>query len=207
MSSIGIPIPQKKIIKKNYSGLSSRTAPLTAPGQGKYRSTMLQTPYGDIKILIGPDYKQPSSTMDDMMPITTKGAVDYSKDMIIKSETYEKPEILAEEDSEDSVEALKSLSTVERESSGGAIKYDDLMAVAPEDTILNRYPLAPPKFSGYSSPSSGYPFQRNNHRSSVGSANYAFNPLASYYQNLPLYDPYNYPVPFPQGPMFYGGGY
>lgn len=209
MSSLGIPIPQKKIIKKNYSGLASRTMPLPLTSQlddvSKYRSTMLQTPYGDIKILIGPDYKH--LEVEDAVTTTTTTAaekpakpsmVDYSKDLFNsnKPENTDDGEILAEDyqETEDAVRTVMAKT-----------KYEEFMAVAPVDSILNRYPLAPPKFTGYS-PAAAVMARNSNKQ--MG-ANYGYNQAlapAYYYQNLPVNAPYNYPYAnfaYP-APMYFG---
>lgn len=203
VSNLGIPIPQKKIIKKNYSGLASRTMPLPLTSQledvAKYRSTMLQTPYGDIKILIGPDYKHPEAE-DTVSTASEKPAkptlVDYSKDLFNsnKPENTDDEEILAE-DYQEAEDAVRSVMA--------KTKYEELMAVAPVDSILNRYPLAPPKFTDYSQ----VVMARNSNKQRGG--NYGYNQAlapAYYYQNLPVNAPYNYPYanfPYP-APMYFG---
>lgn len=210
MSNLGIPIPQKKIIKKNYTGLSSRTMTAALQSQpddiGKYRSTMLQTPYGDIKILIGPDYKKSLEIATaDSQP---KPTMDYTRDLLSnRPETIEDEEILAE-DFQGAQEMLttKGFSNKKEAELGvGHASYDDLMAVAPADNVLNRYPLAPPKFTGY------YSMMARNSNKQLGK--YGFNPAfeaapAMYYPNMPLDAPYNYPFtsyPYPSAaPVFFG---
>lgn len=227
VSNLGIPIPQKKIIKKNYSGLASRTlassasslsasagAAVLSDDVGKYRSTMLQTPYGDIKILIGPDYKKPvemATTIDQDQPKPT--TMDYSKDLFNSKpdSLSEDGEILAE-DFQEAEDAMKYMM-----GSQVPARYDELMAVAPLDNILNRYPLAPPKFTGYSAPSSSRSNFNNKQQAAMqAAAPVGYNPAlaaALYYQNyqnyqnaLPVNAPYNYPyssLPFP-APMYFG---
>lgn len=216
VSNLGIPIPQKKIIKKNYSGLAltSRTlstALQTQPDDvGKYRSTMMTTPYGDIKILIGPDYKKsvdiPMAEEEQQKPlISLSMPMTYSQAMASgsgKTEGTDEGEILAEDYQDNAEEALKaSMNQVSSElGPTGDVKYDHMMAVAPADTLLNRYPLAPPKFTGYTPTMS-----RNSLNRQSQQFNYGFNPAAMYYQNLP-YNNYPYPsLPFAAGaPMYYG---
>lgn len=201
VSNLGIPIPQKKIIKKNYSGLSltSRTLSALTPQPedvGKYRSTMMTTPYGDIKILIGPDYKKSvqveTATQEEEKPKPMILAMNYSQDMF-NGKPESTDEIIAE-DYQDAEDALKTVMGKVSELNGGGAQYEHMMAVAPVDTILNRYPLAPPKFTGYS------PMARNNPQQD----SYGFNPAAMYYQNLP-YPNYPYPSPYQApAPMYYG---
>lgn len=203
---MGIPIPQKKIIKKNYSVLSSRTLSTTlqnTPETGKYGSTLMHTPYGDIKVLVGPDYKAPKAAESEQL----KGTADYSKDKFNSDmeNTADQGEILAE-DYQDTDEAIKTAGKDGLLGAGGDTKYDNLMAVAPEENILNRYPLAPPKFTRATNP------MTRNINKSINSP-YGLNALYYQpYQGLPMNPsavagtPYNYPysnIPFP-APMYFG---
>lgn len=159
----------------------------------------MHTPYGDIKVLIGPDYKGVKVESEQL-----KGTADYSKDKFNSDmeNAADEGEILAE-DYQDTDEAVKSAEKDGLLGAGGDTKYDNLMAVAPEENILNRYPLAPPKFTR----ASFNPMTRNINKS-INSP-YGLNAL--YYQALPMNPavagtPYNYPysnIPFP-APMYFG---
>lgn len=225
---MGIPIPQKKIIKKNYSVLSSRTLSSTLqnqPESGKYGSTMMHTPYGDIKVLVGPDYKAPKP----VEPEQSKTTMDYSKDNFNQgnmesSEPESDDEILAE-DYQDNAAAEDSPKMSSRDgllSARGDKTYDNLMAVAPQEIILNMYPLAPPKFTGSAKPKlmvRKSNVQQQQQQQQLPS-NINYGPNALYYQALPLNSPvaaqptpYNYPtnypyanLPFqaPSPPMYFG---
>lgn len=217
VSNLGIPIPQKKIIKKNYSVLSSRTLSTTLQNQPesnqKYGATMMKTPYGDIKILVGPSYKAPNSALVDQLKTT----MDYSKDNFDeKSESTsvsesDDGEILAEDD-QDMASAQETPKITGRDgqfAEGGDKNYDKLMAVAPEEITLNRYPLAPPKFTDYYAPKiSSMGGQRRANQQFQSNVNYGQNPAALFYQPLPMNSagPYNYPyssLSYP-GPMYFG---
>lgn len=222
VSNLGIPIPQKKIIKKNYTGLSSRTSATAAAANGQlrsgtfggqYRSTMLKTPYGDIKILIGPDYK-PSrevssgsiNTDDQLKAITPMDTASEEADrtgvMAINSvggHNNEDEEILAEDFQDPVVVAEQAMNSVLDGNSAaddrdGFAKYDQMMAVAPVENLLNRYPLAPPKFTGYvQSQQQQQPMFRGNFGPLGNVAAYNPGSAALYYPNLaPVNAPYNY---------------
>lgn len=198
VSNLGIPIPQKKIIKKNYSSLASRASgsAQSLTEMGKYGVSMMHTPYGDIKVLIGPDYKDPNAPSTAALKTT----MDYSKDQFNQQQNTDDGEILAEDYQDTEESKVKETPSGSPFVSPGVAKYDDLMAVAPEENILNRYPLIPPKFTGYSKPTS---------RNSNQAMNLAAINPAIYYQPLPAAaaSPYNYPfanLPFQGAPMYFG---
>lgn len=190
VSNLGIPIPQKKIIRKDYSPLSRMSGTGTFAPVPKYGLTMMQTPYGDVKVLVGPDFKDPNQVAG-----VKENNLDYLKSTGPTTEEEEYGEILAEDYSEEA----KDNKAKESVASGvtGVLKHQEPMAVAPEEQLLNRYPLIPPKYSAYARASA-----RNNPKTSL-------NPL--FYQPLPYqfpsapnfnYNPYAN-LPF-QNPLYIG---
>lgn len=165
---------------------------------------MLDTPYGHIKILIGPNYqKKAVNEMEEQEKLKTKSVVDYSKEAFEQKPADHEGEILAEDYQEPEM-TVKAIINEEPQPQLSLamqpINYDQIMAIAPAESYLNRYPLAPPKFAGYT--------QSRNSNKQLVNGNFNFNPAAAalYYQNYPVNDPYNYPysnLQFPP-PMYFG---
>lgn len=158
VSSLGIPIPQKKIIKKNY-GVNSRSTLSAIQSDTKYGLATLRTAYGDLKVLIGPEFRHSA--------IAAKGNLDYLKQGYMSDENDD--EIFAEDYQDEVKEASR---TVER-------KADEPMAVAPEENLPNRYPLVPPNFTPYTRA-----MGRNNPKVSVNPMFYQAVPLSAF--NYPM---------------------